>query len=89
MCPRKIPGSLDINHNPRNGQPYFNTFLFSLAVLGSPGNASRRFFCGPGVNNWDIALLKDTILTESKGLEFRLETFVRPFRLDLIVIRLC
>lgn len=68
-------GPLQINHNPRNGQPYFNTALFSLPALGSPGNASRRFFYGPGMNNWDIALLKDTALTESKGLEFRLETF--------------
>jgi Carboxypeptidase regulatory-like domain len=68
-------GPLQINHNPRNGQPYFNTSLFSLPALGSPGNASRRFFYGPGMNNWDIALLKDTSLTESKSLEFRLETF--------------
>jgi Carboxypeptidase regulatory-like domain/TonB dependent receptor len=68
-------GPLEINHNPRNGQPYFNTSLFSLPALGSPGNASRRFFYGPGMNNWDMALLKDTALTESKSLEFRLETF--------------
>jgi len=77
-------GPLEINHNPRNGQPSFNTSLFSspgidspsnLPGLGSPGNAPRRFFYGPGMNNWDIALLKDTALTESKTLEFRLETF--------------
>lgn len=69
------PGTLQINHNPRNGRPYFDTSLFSLPALGSPGNASRRFFYGPGMNNWDIALLKDTALSESKALEFRLETF--------------
>ncbi len=69
------PGSLQLNHNPRNGQPYFNTSLFSLPALGSPGTASRRFFYGPGEDNWDLALLKDTHLTESKVLEFRLETF--------------
>lgn len=68
-------GSLELNHNPKNGQPYFNTALFSLPPLGSPGTASRRFFYGPGMNNWDIALLKDTKFTESKVLEFRLETF--------------
>ncbi|MGB7495107.1 MAG: TonB-dependent receptor [Candidatus Acidiferrum sp.] len=68
-------GPLEINHNPRNGQPYFNTALFSLPALGSPGNASRRFFYGPGMNNWDMAPLKDTALTEPKSLEFRLETF--------------
>ncbi len=29
------PGPLDLNHNPRNGNPYFNTSLFSLPPLGS------------------------------------------------------
>jgi len=77
-------GSLQINQNPRNGQPYFNTSLFSspginspagLPGLGSPGNAARRFFYGPGMSNWDIALLKETSFGESRALEFRLETF--------------
>ena len=69
------PGPLGINSHPASGQPYFNTSLFSLPALGSPGTAARRFFYGPGMNNWDLALLKDTHLTESKVLEFRLETF--------------
>jgi hypothetical protein len=69
------PGGLQLNANPGNGQPYFNTSLFSLPALGSPGNASRRLFYGPGMDNWDIALLKETHFTESKILEFRLETF--------------
>jgi hypothetical protein len=52
----------------------------SLCQTGCPhsprfSTASRRLFYGPGMNNWDIALLKDTHLTESKVLEFRLETF--------------
>ncbi len=68
-------GSLQLNHNPGNGQPYFNTSLFSVPPLGSPGNAPRRFFYGPGMNNWDIALVKETAFSESKILEFRLETF--------------
>jgi hypothetical protein len=69
------PGPLELNSNPRNGRPYFNTSLFSLPPLGSPGTASRRLFYGPGTDNWDMALLKDTRLTESKTLELRLETF--------------
>ena len=70
-----VSGDLEINSHPASGQPYFNTSLFSLPALGSPGTASRRLFYGPGMSNWDIALLKDTFLTESKVLEFRLETF--------------
>jgi hypothetical protein len=73
--PNIAPGNLDINHNPRNGQPYFNTALFSTNALGTQGNAPRRPFYGPGVDNWDIALHKITKLTEGKSLELRFETF--------------
>lgn len=73
--PDFAPGNLAINRNPRNGRPYFNTSLFSVAPLGSPGTSPRRFFYGPGLDNWDIALLKVTRFTESKVLELRWETF--------------
>ncbi|HYL13812.1 MAG TPA: hypothetical protein VEV41_12300, partial [Terriglobales bacterium] len=43
--------------------------------LGQLGNARRRFFHGPGINNWDLAVLKDTKLTESMNLQFRAEFF--------------
>jgi hypothetical protein len=38
-------------------------------------NANRRFFSGPGLNNWDMALLKSTNITESKAFQFRFESF--------------
>lgn len=66
---------LDINHNPRNGQPYFNPAAFAPNALGTLGDAKRRFFYGPGQQNWDMALLKTTRLTESKTLEMRFEAF--------------
>ena len=68
-------GPLDINRNPRSGQPYFNPAMFSENALGTPGTASRRFFSGPGMANFDIALLKNLRLTESKSLQIRLEGF--------------
>jgi hypothetical protein len=73
--PDVAPGSLNLNHNPRNGQPYFNAALFSNNALGTPGNASRRYFYGPGMENFDMALLKNLRLTESKSVQFRLEAF--------------
>jgi hypothetical protein len=73
--PDFIPGPLNLNHDPRNGQPYFNTSLFVENALGSPGTASRRSFYGPGQFNFDLALLKTFRFTESKQLQFRLETF--------------
>jgi hypothetical protein len=73
--PQYTPGNLALNRNPRNGNSYFNTSLFSLQPLGEPGNARRRFFYGPGMNNYDIALLKELPLSESKALQFRIEAF--------------
>ncbi len=71
--PNYTPGNLNIK-NPRSG-PYFNTSLFSFETLGQLGNSSRRFFHGPGTNNFDMALLKNTYLTERMNLEFRAEFF--------------
>ena len=36
---------------------------------------NRRFFHGPGIANWDFALLKDTRITERINLQFRAEFF--------------
>jgi carboxypeptidase family protein len=68
-------GSLNLNGNPRNGLPYFNTSLFSANKLGTFGNSRRRFFYGPGLFNTDLALLKSFQISESKALQFRLEAF--------------
>ena len=59
---------------------YFNTSLFNYAggspnVIGVLGTSNRRFFTGPGWNNWDMALVKDLRLTESMSLQFRGEFF--------------
>jgi hypothetical protein len=68
---------LFVNRNPRNqaGQPYFNPNYFVAEPLGQVGNVMRRFFIGPGINNFDMALLKDTQITESTQLQFRAEAF--------------
>jgi hypothetical protein len=73
--PNVAPGNLEIKTNPRNGKPAFNAALFSLPALGEIGTARRRFFYGPGISNFDMALEKNVRLSESKSLEFRLEAF--------------
>jgi len=73
--PDFTPGAMQLNGDPRNGLPYFNTSLFSLNALGTPGTASRRSFHGPGMLNFDLALRKSFRFSEAKSLEFRLETF--------------
>jgi hypothetical protein len=62
--------------NPRNpSHIFFSTSSFGAVTLGEEGNSSRRFFHGPGTNNWDMALLKTTQLTERVNLQFRAEFF--------------
>jgi hypothetical protein len=69
------PGTLNVNHDPRNDPSAFNVKLFTPNALGTFGNSSRRFFYGPGIDNYDMALRKITRVTESVSLEFRFETF--------------
>ena len=44
-------------------------------ALGQIGNSAKPVFHGPGLDNWDLALLKDIRLTESKQLQLRFEAF--------------
>jgi hypothetical protein len=69
-------GPLKLNRNPRkNGNNYFDSTAFSMNALGTPGSAKRRFFHGPGADNYDMAVAKRLALTESKSLLFRVEAF--------------
>ncbi len=72
--PNYTPGDLHFT-DPRAGLPYFNTQLFSRGALGQIGTSNRMFFHGPGINNFDLALLKDLRLTERFALQFRGEFF--------------
>jgi hypothetical protein len=80
--PNFTPGPLKIT-NPRKENltapapqaTFFNTTLFSAGALGQLGTSNRRFFHGPGLNNWDLGISKDVRLTESKRLEIRAEFY--------------
>jgi hypothetical protein len=73
--PNYAPGcDLKINHDPARG-PAFNTDCFSLPALGQRGNAPRRMFYGPGINNFDLALIKRVTFDKTRNLEIRLEAF--------------
>ena len=55
-----------------NGDPVGPFFSEELGVAG---NAGRRFFHGPGLNNWDFSVHKTTRITEKTSVEFRAEFF--------------
>jgi len=73
--PQVQPGPLQLNHNPRNGNLYFNTALFSVPPLGQLGNTATRYFFGPGLDNFDMALQKDVHLVEGTQIQLRIEAF--------------
>ena len=73
--PQYKPGPFRINTNGRNGRPAFDTSLFSEETLGQLGNAKRRIFYGPGIDNFDLTLRKDLRLADQRSLEFRVEAF--------------
>jgi hypothetical protein len=85
-----VLGPIHIFHNPRTvqtlsgtcggGAPgfyYFDPTNLDCAnvPLFSHGDMGRNVLRGPGINNWDISILKDFKLTESKSMEFRSEFF--------------
>ena len=57
------------------GNQLFDPSPFSPETIGVLGNSNRRFFHGPGFNNWDMALRKNTMIGERMALEFRAEVF--------------
>jgi hypothetical protein len=73
--PNYTPGNLVGNHNPRTRLAYFNTALFTRENLGQVGNSHRRFFHGPGINNTDLALLREFHLYREHTVQFRAEAF--------------
>jgi hypothetical protein len=61
-----LPGSYLFNPNQSG---------FAGPTLGTEGNAGRNILRGPGINNFDMALLKDIKITESTRIQLRFEFF--------------
>ena len=54
---------------------YFDTSVFSDPAAGAWGNLGHNALRGPGRDNWNLSLFKTFTVTESSGLQLRLETF--------------
>ncbi len=54
---------------------WFNPSAFARATVGTVGNEGRNNFHGPGINNWDMSLEKDTRITESTQFIMRMEFY--------------
>ncbi|HKV37554.1 MAG TPA: TonB-dependent receptor [Pyrinomonadaceae bacterium] len=59
----------------RTTDQWFNTSAFAFPAPGTFGNAGRNILNGPGYQNVNVSLLKNTALTERFNLQFRAEAF--------------
>lgn len=53
----------------------FRTDVFRLPEVGTFGNAGRWLFRGPGVNNWDLSVMKNFRIAERVNSQFRIEMY--------------
>jgi hypothetical protein len=59
-----------------NGYVFDPTLFTNTTVApGTIGNAPRSICCQPGINNFDIGLVKDTPINERLRMEFRAEIY--------------
>jgi hypothetical protein len=54
---------------------FFNPLVFGRPPEGTLGNLGRNALTGPGINQWDISMYKNTRITERVQAQFRVETF--------------
>jgi hypothetical protein len=65
-----------LSHGARTFDRWFNTAAFARPPQGNHGNAMAYPVRGPGLNNWDINLMKNIPLkSEQRYLTFRLEMY--------------
>ncbi|MDR3792445.1 MAG: TonB-dependent receptor [Terracidiphilus sp.] len=73
--PQWTGSALGLRTNPRGNTAMFDAAQFSLPALGTMGNARRRFFSGPGLENFDATLERHFLVKDDRALEMRLEAF--------------
>lgn len=54
---------------------YFNPSAFSVPADFTFGNASYNLLWGPGQQNWDLSLVKNTAIGERLNLQLRMDAF--------------
>lgn len=76
ISPRAVlTGNANLSRSDRSFSRYFNTSVIQLPAVGSWGNAPQNFITGPGVNDFDLALMKNIPLHDRLNLELRFEAY--------------
>jgi hypothetical protein len=59
----------------KNAKEWFNTAAFAVPQGGLFGTSGRNTLNEPGINNWDMGMVKNVSISERAKFELRLETF--------------
>jgi hypothetical protein len=72
-----LTGSPILSRDQRTPLQAFNTTVVvaPLASKFGRGNAPKDALRGPGINNWDLSLMKNFKWRESRSVQFRFETY--------------
>jgi Carboxypeptidase regulatory-like domain/TonB-dependent Receptor Plug Domain len=68
------PDQIGDPNGPKTAAEFFNTAAFAPAV-GHFGSSRPGAILGPGIQVWDMSLIKNFKFAERMGLQLRLETF--------------
>ena len=73
-----ITGNPNLSAGDRTPSHWFRTEAFvnpNLMTPGVFGNSGRNILIGPGFQQWDLSLLKNFRIFETRNLQFRAESF--------------
>ncbi len=65
----------DLYPDEKTRVQWFNPLAFGRPADGTLGSTPKGFLRGPGINQWDISLYKNTRVGDRVTVQFRLETF--------------
>jgi hypothetical protein len=67
---------VELSHSDRSFSEWFNAGAFGRPATGTFGNASKAVFRGPGINNWDISVMRNFPFgSESRYIQLRGEFY--------------
>lgn len=76
ISPRAVlTGNPNLSRSDRSFSRFFNTSVFRLPSMGTFGTASKNDIIGPGMDNYDMALMKHIPLHDRLNLELRFEAY--------------
>jgi hypothetical protein len=70
-----VTGNPVLPKSERTFSRNFRTEVFQQPPLGTLGNAARTLIRGPGINKWDLSLIKEIPAYEKTRLQFRWELY--------------